>query len=123
LIIQDEMHLLSGPLGTTVAVYEAAIEALVEYHGVRPKVIASTATIRRANEQVRQLFGRPVQMFPPSGLTADDSYFAEVDTSSPGRRFVGVMSQGHTPHTTTVHLIAALLQASAEVALSLAQPF
>jgi hypothetical protein len=115
LIIQDEMHLLSGPLGTTVAVYEAAVEALAMYHGAKPKIIASTATIRRADDQVLGLFGRDVQLFPPPGLDAGDSYFARVDRSRRGRLYVGLMSQSHTPHTTIVHVGAALLQAPLEV--------
>jgi hypothetical protein len=115
LVIQDEMHLLSGPIGTTVGLYEGAIEALATYHGARPKIIASTATIRRADEQVKGLFGREVELFPPAGLSADDSYFARVDTSRPGRLYVGLMSQSHTPHTTIVHTAAALLQAPIEL--------
>ena len=114
LIIQDEMHLLSGPLGTTVAVYESAIEALCEYHGARPKILASTATIRNASEQARGLFGTTVRVFPPGGLSADDSYFATRDLASPGRRYVGIMAQSHTPQTTMIHTAAALLQAPIE---------
>lgn len=121
LIIQDEMHLLSGPLGTTVAVYEGAIEALATFHGARPKILASTATIRNANQQVRGLFGREVRVFPPSGLSADDSYFATTDKSRRGRLYVGVMAQSHTPQTTTVHTTAALLQAPWEVQLTKAE--
>jgi hypothetical protein len=109
------MHLLSGPLGTTVGVYEGAIEALAAYHGARPKIVASTATIRRADEQANGLFGRPVHLFPPAGLAASDSYFARVDTGKPGRLYVGLMSQSHTPHTTIVHTAAALLQAPVEL--------
>lgn len=115
LVIQDEMHLLSGPLGTTVGVYEAAIEALMAYHGGCPKIIASTATIRRARAQALGLFGRDVRLFPPPGLNASDSYFAKVDTSRPGRLYVGLMSQSHTPHTTIVHTAAALLQGPVEL--------
>jgi hypothetical protein len=117
LIIQDEMHLLSGPLGTTVGMYEGAIEELASWKGVRPKVIASTATIRRADEQALGLFGRRVSLFPPPGLVASDSYFAKVDEGAPGRLYVGLMSQSHTPHTTTVHVAAALLQSPAELGL------
>jgi hypothetical protein len=118
LIIQDEMHLLSGPLGTTVAVYEGAVDALSTYHGARPKIISSTATIRNAGDQALGLFGRALSVFPPSGLNADDSYFASPDKAQPGRLFLGIMAQSHTPQTTTVHTAAALLQAPIELSLA-----
>jgi hypothetical protein len=118
LIIQDELHLLSGPLGTTVGLYEAAVESLIEFNGMPPKVIASTATIRRADEQAVALFGRNVRLFPPSGLDAADSYFAKIDHDRPGRLYVGLMAPGHTVSTAVIHTAAALLQAPREVALS-----
>jgi hypothetical protein len=111
LIIQDELHLLSGPLGTTVAVYEAAVLSLIGWSGRRPKVIASTATIRSASEQVRRLYGADVALFPPSGLSANDSYFAEVDHNLPGRLYLGLMPQAHTQSFATVLACVALLQA------------
>lgn len=117
LIIQDELHLLSGPLGTTVGLYESAIEALIEYNGEPPKVIASTATIRRADEQSVALFGRRVRLFPPSGLDARDSFFARIDRTRPGRLYVGVMAPGHTVSTAVIHTAAALLQAPLELNL------
>lgn len=117
LILQDELHLLTGPLGTTVGLYESAINALCEIDGRGPKVIASTATIRRATDQVVGLFGRPVHLFPPSGIDADSSYFATVDRTSPGRLFVGLMAQGHTSDTAVVHTGAALLQAPVDLDL------
>ena len=118
LIIQDELHLLTGPLGTTVGLYEAAINLLCERDGSPPKVIASTATIRRAGEQINGLFGRPVDLFPPSGIDADNSYFARVEAGSPGRLYVGMMAQGHTSDTAVVHSGAALLQAPVDLGLS-----
>ncbi|MBN9747328.1 helicase [Amycolatopsis sp. A1MSW2902] len=116
LVIQDELHLLAGPLGTTVGLYESAVLELCAWGGTPPKVIASTATIRRSQEQIRGLYGRPVQLFPPAGLTAGHSYFASPDEDKPGRLYVGVMAQGHTASTATVHVGAAGLQAP--VALS-----
>lgn len=118
LIIQDELHLLTGPLGTTVGLYEAAINLLCEVNGRPPKVIASTATIRRASAQIMGLFGRGVDLFPPTGIDADDSYFARVDHGSPGRLYVGMMAQGHTSDTAVVHSGAALLQAPVDLALT-----
>ncbi|MDF6103645.1 helicase-related protein [Gordonia hongkongensis] len=117
LIIQDELHLLTGPLGTIAGVYEAAIELLCEQDGRLPKVVASTATIRRAGAQVSGLFGREVRLFPPPGLRADSSFFAEVDKEAPSRLYVGLMAQGHTSDTATVQTCTALLQAPIDLAL------
>ncbi|MCA9664093.1 MAG: DISARM system helicase DrmA [Myxococcales bacterium] len=100
LIVQDELHLISGPLGTMVGLYETAIEFLSRRGAqgdapVRPKVIASTATVRRAAEQVRALFERPdLAMFPPAGIDDSETYFARVDHESVGRLYVGLAASG-----------------------------
>ncbi|MGC4862811.1 helicase-related protein [Micromonospora sp. DT41] len=117
LIIQDEFHLISGPLGTIVGLYEAAFDVAMAHHGTRPKIVASTATIRRADAQSRGVFGRPIALFPPSGLDAEDSYFVRTDPGRPGRLYAGVMPQGHTPLTAMVHLSAAMLNAPVELPL------
>lgn len=118
LIIQDELHLISGPLGTIAALYEGAFDVVMRELSARPKVIASSATIRRASQQVRGLFDREVFLFPPSGMSADDSYFVRFDRARPGRQYLGVMAQSHTPTTANVHTAAALLQAPVEVAMT-----
>lgn len=118
LIIQDELHLLSGPLGTLAGLYERAIDALIQVLGGRPKIIASTATIRRAGQQVRRLFARPVALFPPSGLSADDSYFSRTDFEKPGRLYVGVMSQSHTASTSLIQASTALLLGPVELGMT-----
>ncbi|MFI6999699.1 helicase-related protein [Nocardia sp. NPDC050175] len=115
LVIQDELHLLAGPLGTTVGLYETAIIELCSWGGTVPKIIASTATIRRSQEQIRNLYGRPAQLFPPAGIKAGYSYFASPDEDKPGRLYVGVMAQGHTASTATIHVGAAALQAPKEI--------
>lgn len=112
LIIQDELHLISGPLGTMVGLYETAIDALCSNKGVKPKIIASTATIRRAKEQCSVLFNREVNQFPSPGIDANDSYFAkEADTSEKhGRVYVGLMPSGKTKAMMEVRSIAAILE-------------
>ncbi|GAA2133310.1 hypothetical protein GCM10009760_09330 [Kitasatospora kazusensis] len=116
LVIQDELHLLTGPLGTTVGLYESAVLQLCAWDGGPvPKVIASTATIRRSSEQVQQSYGREVQLFPCAGLDARRSYFSEPDHDTPGRTYVGVMAQGHTAGRATVATSAALLQGVMEL--------
>lgn len=116
LIVQDELHLISGPLGTLTGLYEAAVDALAG----RPKVIASTATIRRAADQGRSLFDREVRQFPPAGLDSRDSWFA-VETpreEKATRRYVGLLAPGTSQSTLLIRTYATLLhrakQAQAE---------
>jgi hypothetical protein len=113
LILQDEMHLLSGPLGTTVAIYDAAVLGIIGEVGGRPKIVASTATIRSAEDQVRGLMARNVQLFPPSGLNEEDSYFARPvqDPNTPGRTYIGLMPQAFTQSTSVVRAMGAMLEA------------
>ncbi|MCY4652650.1 MAG: helicase-related protein [Dehalococcoidia bacterium] len=114
LIIQDELHLISGPLGSMVGHYETAIDALCEDPdvGLRPKVIGSTATISRAESQVRALYGRPVFLFPPQALRTGDSFFAEERQDQEGRRYVGVFASAFPSHVTSqIRTMGALLQA------------
>lgn len=111
LVIQDELHLITGPLGTVVGVYEAAIRGLMSWTGRPPKIVASTATTRSADAQVRELMASRVAVFPPSGLNADDNYFSEPDPDSAGRLYVGIMPQAHTPSWALGQISAELLQA------------
>ena len=104
LVIQDELHLIAGPLGTMAGLYETAIEALcaVEERGetVRPKIVASTATVRRSQDQIQALFARPTtQIFPPPLPDRRNSFFARtVPTSeTPGRLYLGIAAQGRNP--------------------------
>ncbi|HVU56085.1 MAG TPA: helicase-related protein [Puia sp.] len=115
LVIQDELHLLSGPLGTTVGLYESAFHGLMSFHGANPKIVASTATIRSSGDQIQNLFARNVMLFPSPGLTADDSFFAKNDNSKPGRLYIGVMSSNHRATTSVVRTASALLQSIVEM--------
>ena len=110
LIIQDELHLISGPLGTIVGAYEMALDWLLTKNGSRCKIIGSTATIRRAQQQVRALFDRESCQFPPPGLNFDDSGFAVVDYSNPGRLYVGVTTTGRSAKFMMQGVAASLLQ-------------
>jgi hypothetical protein len=119
LVIQDELHLISGPLGTMVGLYETAIDRLccIQKNGkaIRPKVIASTATVRRADRQIQALFGRShVDIFPPPGTDRHDSFFAETISTdkSPGRLYIGVAAQGRSLKVVLLRAYLALLAAA-----------
>jgi len=115
LIIQDELHLISGALGTIVGLYETAVDAICGQKGTKPKIIASTATIRRAKEQCSVLYNREVVQFPAPGLNSEDSFFArEAEVSYEngvfGRKYLGIMPSGKTKAMTEIRAMAALLQ-------------
>ena len=119
LIVQDELHLISGPLGTMVGLYETALEALslrqVDGVEVKPKIIASTATVRRADGQIRALFNRrTVDIFPPPGPDRRDSFFARTlaVSDSPAREYAGIAAQGRSPKVVMLRVYMALLGAS-----------
>ena len=116
LIIQDEMHLLTGPLGTMVGLYESAVtEFCNNTNGNIPvKVISSTATIRNAEAQIRSLYGRDYAQFPPQGIDAEDSYFAVISgrEDRPARTYYGIMGQGTTGTNTHIRVNGALLYAT-----------
>lgn len=119
LIIQDELHLISGPLGTMVGLYEIGLDWLLSQGGNRPKLIGSTATVRRAQEQTRSVFDRQAFQFPPPGLDASNSGFAVVDQSKPGRLYVGVTTAGRSAKFTIQAVAGSLMQsASLEAGLS-----
>jgi hypothetical protein len=118
LILQDELHLISGPLGTLAGLYEIAVDELSSavFGGVktRPKVIASTATIRRATHQANLLFARRLAVFPPQVLDAGANFFAvqrEVDEQHPGRRYVGICARGQRMKAAEARIAISILAA------------
>lgn len=121
LIIQDEFHLISGPLGTMVGLYESAVDELCSwtFNGkkVKPKIIASTATVRKAKEQVNNVFMRRVSVFPPHGLDVEDNFFSvqrPIEEKS-GRRYLGVCSPGSSRPAMLIRVYTAFLTAAQEL--------
>lgn len=119
LIIQDELHLIAGPLGTVAGLYETAIDRLCERQvggrRVRPKIVASTATVRRAEAQIAALFDRQrTAIFPPPGIDRTDSFFARTVPAStdPARLYVGIAAQGKGPKLVFLHALTTLLAAA-----------
>lgn len=120
LIIQDELHLISGPLGTVAGLYEAAIDHLctrtINNKPIRPKIVASTATVRRAEKQIRALFDRKTtEIFPPPGISREDSFFARtlpIDAENPGRRYLGVAAQGRGPKLLFLRALTTIMAAA-----------
>jgi hypothetical protein len=121
MIIQDELHLLSGPLGTTVALFDAAIQILLQQDGSAPKIIASTATIRASNDQVRGLYGRDVALYPPSGLDDDRNYFSKPIESGEGRLYLGLMPQSVSQASAVIAASSPILELPEVLAASGAQ--
>jgi len=141
LIIQDELHLINGPLGSMTGLYEASIDLLSSTDvrfcdsegrtiedgqlagtiedglgkgyvkwGSRPKVIASTATIRNANRQCRNLFDRGVFRFPSPGLDLKDSFFVkERDDEIEDKAYVGIFCGGCGMKTTSKKVMGRIL--------------
>jgi len=119
LIIQDELHLISGPLGTVAGLYEIALDRLstrvFEGARVRPKIVASTATVRRAQAQIQALFDRDrTAIFPPPGPDRRDSFFAHTvpTTEAPARLYVGLAAQGKGPKLVFLRALTTLLAAA-----------
>ncbi len=132
LIIQDELHLISGPLGTIVGLYETLVQTLCtdytrsrppfypsgESRFLPPKIVASSATISRAEEQVRALYrSDKLNIFPPQGLTFGDTWFSEEQKDKPGRKYLGILAPGYqSGQTTVVRVYSALMQAVSDAA-------
>ncbi|WP_025660146.1 DISARM system helicase DrmA [Rhizobium sp. IBUN] len=119
LIIQDELHLISGPLGTVAALYEVALDQLASRtmmgRRVRPKIVASTATVRRATAQIKALFDRETtEIFPPPGPDRRDSFFAETvpPTQRPARLYLGLAAPGKGPKLVFLRTLTTLLAAA-----------
>jgi hypothetical protein len=121
LVIQDEFHLISGPLGTMVGLYETAIDELsawsLDGKTIRPKVVASTATVRKAQEQVHHVFLRNVAVFPPHGLDIEDNFFSvqRPIVEKPGRLYLGICSPGNSRPAVLIRLYVALLTGAQEL--------
>jgi hypothetical protein len=120
LVLQDELHLIEGPLGSMVGLYETAIEALgvrsMAGRRNRAKYIGSSATIRRADDQVQSLYCRALAAFPPAGITIDDNFFTStreahaLDSASAGRLYVGLCAPGRGAQTPIIRIWASVLQ-------------
>jgi hypothetical protein len=118
LIIQDELHLISGALGTTVGLFESAIAELTNWPqgGGRtgPKIVASTATTKRAREQVLGVFGRDLAVFPPQVIDVSDTFFSRqvpITPQTPGRRYLGLCAHGVRIKSAEIRLAEILLLA------------
>ncbi|WXG39443.1 MAG: DISARM system helicase DrmA [Candidatus Freyarchaeum deiterrae] len=119
LIIQDELHLINGPLGSMVGIYESTVDRLCSRNIgtviVKPKVIASTATIRRARDQVWNIFARDVKRFPAPGTEFSDSFFVkEVQDDNNAKQFIGVFPSGIGQKTVMKRTLSSLLLSALE---------
>lgn len=114
LIIQDELHLISGPLGSIAGLYENVIQSLCEKNGITPKIIASTATAKNAENQVLKLYGRSLSIFPQFALDTKDNFFSRTEEHSL-RRYIGIIPSGKTSTMTQLKILAAMLYARLDI--------
>lgn len=113
LIIQDELHLITGPLGTVYGAYETIIEDMCTHDGIKPKYVVSTATIKNAENQAKSLYARKnTTQFPPNGFEIGDSFFIrEIPVEEePFRKYVGICAPGQSLKTTLLRTYAIILQ-------------
>jgi hypothetical protein len=112
LIIQDELHLIEGPLGSMYGLYELMIQGIIARSDPNnlPKVIASTATAKKANDLIKTLYGREGRIFPPQGFEIGDTFWSEIVRDEPGRFYLGVFGQGKSPKTIFIRIQAYLLE-------------
>ena len=113
LIIQDELHLITGPLGTVYGAYETIIEDMCTHDGIKPKYVVSTATIKNADNQAKSLYARKnTTQFPPNGFEIGDSFFIrEIPVEEePFRKYVGICAPGQSLKTTLLRTYAIILQ-------------
>lgn len=117
LIIQDELHLIEGPLGSLVGLYEACIDFLSSGKAARAKYVAATATTKNGKDQVRSLFDRDLQVFPPAGPDVSDRFFVrEAQYAHPaldaeaGRLYMGMLAPGGGTLTPLVRAWARMAQ-------------
>ena len=119
LIVQDELHLITGPLGTMVGLYETAVDYLCSWgptrSGIKPKIVVSTATIKGVETQIKRLFNRSkVQTFPPSGVNFGDTFFW-WESKENGRKYVGMSYSHRSMKFALGRLYAILLQSVSEM--------
>ena len=114
LIIQDELHLLTGPLGSLTGLYELAIEQLCNRGGRKPKIVASTATTRNTSSVIKAMYGRNLNVFPAQGVRFDDNFFSFLD-KDPKRNHLGVMPTGKTSGLTEIKIVEALYEAKVKL--------
>ena len=122
LIIQDELHLITGPLGTIYGAYETIIEDMCSLDGgtIKPKYVVSTATIKNAEEQTKCLYARKhTSQFPPNGFEIGDSFFIkEIPVGKyPFRKYVGVCAAGQSVKTALLRTYAIVLQKAYDLSL------
>ena len=123
LIIQDELHLISGPLGSMAGLYELAIDRLCSNSDNPPKIVGSTATIRRATEQVRNVFNRRTSQFPAPAVNWDNSCFAKLKENDPGRYYLGISTAGRSEKFALQAVAASLLQSGFRVPGGADEPY
>ena len=114
LIVQDELHLLTGPLGSVAGLYELLIQGICTRDGRKPKIVASTATTRNTKSLIKEMYGRDLNIFPAQGVTFDDNFFSFLDKNAK-RKHIGILPTGKTAGLTEIKVVETLFEAKAHL--------
>ena len=111
MIIQDELHLISGALGSLAGLYEIAVDWLCRKNNTSPKIIASTATVKNADEQILNIYGQKMMQFPPNGISYDDTFFSHIadKNARPARTYIGACENGGSIADLLIRVYAVLM--------------
>lgn len=78
-IVVDEVHTLSGVMGSSVANVLRRLLRIARHYGAEPRFLAASATLRDPGPHAEKLFGRPLEVVSEDGSPAGARTFGVYD--------------------------------------------
>ncbi|MEI8210952.1 MAG: helicase-related protein [Planctomycetota bacterium] len=109
--LQDELHLLRDSLGAIDAHYESLLDHLeLESSNIRPKIVASSATLTGYERQCKALYQRSGRVFPCQGPRASTTFWSVADEGTLLRKYVALAPRGATLEFAADRLLTTMQQ-------------